>query len=83
MTETTNPDPEELSQMATRRQFITTTAAAAITASVLPSTGKLEDPTAASGRSDDRGPETRAPANELTRYNTMAAFAQSVPFPEG
>jgi len=69
--------------MATRRQFITTAAAATVTAAVVQSTRKAEDPTAASGRYDDRGPETRAPANELTRYNTMAAFAQSVPFPEG
>ncbi len=69
--------------MATRRQFIATTAAAAITASVLPSTHGVEDPTIASSRNDDRGPETRAPKSELTRYNTMAAFAQSVPFPEG
>lgn len=69
--------------MATRRQFITTAAAATVTAAVVQSTRKVEDPTAASGRTDDRSPETRAPGGELTRYNTMAAFAQSVPFPEG
>ncbi len=69
--------------MATRRQFIATTAAAAIAASVPATAHSGEAPPATHGGNDERNPETRAPGGELTRYNTMAAFAQSVPFPEG
>ncbi|MDH3734687.1 MAG: hypothetical protein OEU54_14250 [Gemmatimonadota bacterium] len=64
--------------MSTRRQFISTTAIAAVAASA-PVRALEPPPPAASTESLARG---QAPADELKRYNTLAAVAQSVPFPE-
>lgn len=68
--------------MATRRQFIATSAAAAITVSVLEPAHRVEASTAAPGQSDERSAKTRGPDGELKRYHTLASLAQSVPFPE-